>query len=308
MSGLKLHVQVDRVVDGDTVRVIIDGKSEPLRILALDTEEVTAGAKPVTPLGHKASDFTKSKVKPGDVVTIEFPGNEPLAVAMVRYRDNYGRLLVFLHTAAGEDLQEMLIEEGLSPYFTKYGYAEFIELHMKYVAAERKAQARRAGIWDQIANNGAVFRNYAALGVWWELRARIIEGYRAAKRVHPDAPPYDTRLDFETLRKLSAAGERTTIFTEVRDFRPAGPHVLFSTGSLAQPFGVLVPGANEGGSADVMELLLQRYVAKDEEHPRRSYLYITGNLHRYPDNDEGKPEMTLQSVDQIADGPDGVAA
>jgi micrococcal nuclease len=305
MAGLKLQVPVDRVVDGDTIRVMINGKSEALRVLALDTEEVHPGDKPVTPLGRVASDFTKSKVLPNDVVTIEFPGPEPFEVANLRYRDNYGRLLVYVHTAAGDDLQELLIREGLSPYFTKYGYAEFLDLHRKYISAEQQAQSRRAGIWDQIANNGAEFRNYAALTTWWELRARIVEGFRAFKRAHPNDPPFDTRLDFERLRELARDGATTTIFTEVREFRPAGPHVLFTTGSLEQPFGVLVPRANEGGARDVMQLLLQRYVANGEERPRRSYLYITGRLQRFPPTEDGKPEMVLEGVDQLRDGPDG---
>lgn len=68
MSGTAFSVKVDRVVDGDTVRVFLDDtaeKSESLRILSLDTEEVFAGSKPVTPLGQMASDPGERADPPG---------------------------------------------------------------------------------------------------------------------------------------------------------------------------------------------------------------------------------------------------
>jgi micrococcal nuclease len=52
MPGTTLEAPVDRPVDGDTVRVLINGRSEALRILALDTEESRPGGdKPMTPWG-----------------------------------------------------------------------------------------------------------------------------------------------------------------------------------------------------------------------------------------------------------------
>ncbi len=57
MAGTTIDVPVDRPVDGDTVRAMIDGASESLRILALDTEESKpGGGKPVTPWGKKAAE------------------------------------------------------------------------------------------------------------------------------------------------------------------------------------------------------------------------------------------------------------
>jgi hypothetical protein len=45
---------------------------------------------------------------PGVAVEIEFPGPEPVAEAIVRYRDNYGRLLAFADTPDGMDFQERI--------------------------------------------------------------------------------------------------------------------------------------------------------------------------------------------------------
>ena len=111
--------------------------------------------------------------------------------ALERYRDNYGRLLVFVHVD-GMDYQEHMIAEDYSPYFTKYGNARFHIYHHRYLAAERAAQAARRGVWNQVAVNGAEQRNYAVLTAWWALRAAVIEDYRRARSEGADI--LDSRL------------------------------------------------------------------------------------------------------------------
>ena len=306
MSGTSFEAVVDRVVDGDTIRVFLnegDEKSESLRILALDTEEVFPGSKPVTPLGHQASARAKDLIKAGDTVRLILPGTEPLADALVKHRGNFGRLLVYVELSNGGDFQEIMIREGLSPYFMKYGYAHLAPLHDRYMAAERAAQTQRLGVWDQIGNNGSEMRNYAALTTWWELRGRIIEGYREIKRRVPDANVYNTRLDYARLVDIAKAGEETTVFMELRSFRPAGDHVIFSTGSEEQPYQLFVPNGNSGVGEDVMRLLLTRYVSEGEEKPRRSYAYVTGPTKRFPDNDGGRPEIVVTDPAQVTDWP-----
>jgi endonuclease YncB( thermonuclease family) len=109
MPGTRIEAIVERAVDGDTLRVAIGGQSESIRLLALDTEEsIAGGRKPVTPWGRKAAEVAKLTFPPGVAVEIEFPGPEPVAEAIVRYRDNYGRLLAFADTPDGMDFQERI--------------------------------------------------------------------------------------------------------------------------------------------------------------------------------------------------------
>lgn len=308
MSGTSHTVTVDRVVDGDTIRVFLnegDEKSESLRILALDTEEVFARSKPVTRMGKQASERAKELIKAGDKLKLILPGNEPLAEALDKYRGNFGRLLVYVELEDGTDFQELMIQEGLSPYFMKYGYAHFAARHQRYIDAERKAQSLKLGIWDQLANNGAEVRNYAALTTWWDLRARIIEGYREIKRRAPETNLFNTRLDYEKLVEIAKARQETTVFMELRSFRPtAGEHIIFQTGSLSQPYQLFIPNGNSGGGEDIMRLLLNRYVAEGEDKPRRSYAYVTGPTKMFPNNDSGRPEIIVTDPAQITDWPD----
>lgn len=308
--GTSFEAKVDRIVDGDTIRVFLDpagDKSESLRILSLDTEEVHVGSKPVTPMGKRASARAQELIKPGDTVRLLLPGDDPLEQAMQRYRGNFGRLLTYVFLQDGRDFQEIMIREGYTPYFQKYGYANYLELHEKYITAEKEAQAENRGIWNQLENNGAVIRNYAALGTWWDLRARTVQDYRRIKRQMPDANLLNTRLDYDRLLELAKAGAPTTVFIEIRSSTPvASDHVVFNTGSLSQPFQIFVPNANIGEGADIMNLLDTRYRSDGEDRPRRSYAYITGEASMFPDTETGRPQIIVTETAQISDWPSNI--
>ncbi|WP_434362265.1 thermonuclease family protein [Parasalinivibrio latis] len=297
-NGTRVDAKVSRVVDGDTLRVFLPGaeEDESLRILALDTEESRAGSgKPKTPWGVEAKKRAEAFFTKGDTVTLEFPGNEPLAVCMQKYRGNFGRLLVFVHNN-GVDFQETMIREGYSPYFTKYGNAQLEHLHLRYTEAERHAQQQGGGIWDQITVNGSEIRNYAALGTWWSLRAQIIDQYRALKSAHSDL--LNTRLDYQEIVQKAQIGEEVVIFTEIRDLkRIAIRHTLASIGSIQQPFSLFIPDSDGDIGQNIIELLVNRYIPGEETHPRRGYAYIKGELSLFRD----KPQMKITSPFQITD-------
>ena len=111
MANKTMEVVVERPVDGDTVRVLIDGKSESIRILGLDTEESKAGGdKPLTPWGKKAAEHAAELLSPGKTLTLDFdaPEDGELDVNFSRFRDNFGRLLALV-VVDGMDFQEHMI-------------------------------------------------------------------------------------------------------------------------------------------------------------------------------------------------------
>ena len=296
--GTKIRAQVVRVVDGDTVRVVLEGASdeESLRILALDTEESRAGSgKPVTPLGHKAKEDAENFFSAGDDVVLEYPGLEDADVCLTKYRGNYGRLLVFLYKGT-VDFQEHMIQRGYSPYFVKYGYAALAENHQRYIVAERTAQQNHLGVWDQVGENGSEVRNYAALGTWWRLRAEVIKQYRNRRVSVADL--YNSRLDYEKLLELARQGKYVTIFTELRSLERRGTRsAVIRIGSHHQPFSVWLPNIENDVGQDIVQLLNSRYIPGDEAHPRRSYAYVKGALSLYND----RPQIEVTVPDQIVD-------
>ena len=51
--------RVARVVDGDTVRLAINGQEEAVRLIGIDTPETVHPMRGEEPYGKEASDFTK---------------------------------------------------------------------------------------------------------------------------------------------------------------------------------------------------------------------------------------------------------
>ena len=79
--------RVARVVDGDTIRVAINGHEEPIRLIGIDTPETVHPTRGEEPYGRAASDFTKGLLE-GRSVYLEFDVEE---------RDRFGRLLAYVY-------------------------------------------------------------------------------------------------------------------------------------------------------------------------------------------------------------------
>jgi micrococcal nuclease len=312
MSGSRVTAVVAQVTDGDTLRVEVDGHDAELklRILGLDTEEKhPGGGKPVTPWGKEASRFAEQNLPIGSTVTLELPGTEPLfqgGSVSTEYLDNFGRLLAHVHTTqkleGTTDFTEAMISLGYSPYFTKYGRADFAGHDQRYREAERRAQMKHIGVWNQqlvngVTNPSAAPRNYAQLSVWWELRARTIDEYRAV-RANNASGLFNTRRDYDRLQKLAKAGEQVTVFMELRSGKTVGGnHYVIQTGSTSQPFSLFLPNEDDAATRELLNLLHNRYITDDESNPRRNYAYITGRLSLHRD----RPQLVATSAAQVSD-------
>lgn len=100
-------VRVSRVVDGDTIEVRLDGRSEDVRLIGIDTPETVKPDTPVQCFGERASHFTKRRLT----------GRRVRLVFGIERRDVYGRLLayVYLH---GRFFNPILVRRGLARSLT----------------------------------------------------------------------------------------------------------------------------------------------------------------------------------------------
>ena len=96
------HGTVERVVDGDTIIVRTSDGTERVRYIGLDTPE---SVKPNTPVMcfAKTASHINSQLVLGKGVTLT-PGAEP--------RDRYGRLLAYVRTDGGVDVNSELLARG----------------------------------------------------------------------------------------------------------------------------------------------------------------------------------------------------
>lgn len=130
-----ISAEVIRVVDGDTVKIKVDGKEETVRLLLIDTPETVHPSKPVQPFGPEASSFTKELLT-GKEIQLEMDIGE---------RDKYGRLLAYIYVD-GQMVNELLLEKGLARVAYVY------EPNTKYVddfyEIQKQAQQEAVGIWS----------------------------------------------------------------------------------------------------------------------------------------------------------------
>ncbi|MGD6793385.1 thermonuclease family protein [Metabacillus indicus] len=136
-----IEAEVVKVIDGDTVKVMTEGREETLRLLLVDTPETVHPNKPVQPFGPEASRFAKDTLS-GKKVELELDVGE---------RDKYGRLLVYLHVD-GKMFNEMLIEKGFAR--VGYVYAPNTKHVDRFYELQKQAQQSEIGIWS--------IENYAA--------------------------------------------------------------------------------------------------------------------------------------------------
>lgn len=80
-------VFVNRVVDGDTIEVQLDGTEEDVRYIGVDTPETVKPGAPVDCFGPQASSFNHRLVE----------GRRVRLVFGVERRDRYGRLLAYVY-------------------------------------------------------------------------------------------------------------------------------------------------------------------------------------------------------------------
>jgi micrococcal nuclease len=126
---------VTDIVDGDTIKVTIDGTTETLRIIGINTPETVDPRRPVQCFGKEASDKAKELLD-GQYVTLERDMTQD-------NRDKYGRLLRFVFIN-GDDYGKEMIREG---YAYEYTYNIPYKYQAEYKEAQRRAKGEGNGLW-----------------------------------------------------------------------------------------------------------------------------------------------------------------
>lgn len=125
---------VVKVVDGDTIDVLVDGKSERVRFIGIDTPETVDDRKKVQCYGPEASERMKELLS-GKSVALETKPDED--------KDDYGRLLRYV-ILDGSDIGAEMIEEG---YAKSLCFAFPHPRCEEYDKLEREARELKRGRW-----------------------------------------------------------------------------------------------------------------------------------------------------------------
>lgn len=136
-TGATLEVaDVDRVVDGDTIILLIDDQAERVRLIGVDSPESVSRDTPDQCFGAEASEALQGLLPPGTEVRI-VRDEEP--------RDRYGRLLLYLYRVS-DDLfvNQWLVDGGFADAVS---YRPNVTFELDFADRRDVAREGRVGLW-----------------------------------------------------------------------------------------------------------------------------------------------------------------
>ena len=146
---------ITKIVDGDTFWVKFQGKEQKVRLIGMDTPEMSYNRKTKRDMersgqdletirrqGRAACDFVKTLMKPGDEVRLEFDVKkmEPKKVKQP------ARLLAYVYLADGRMLNEEIVKAGYGQVYTIPPNVRYVE---RFRHAEREARESKKGLWRE---------------------------------------------------------------------------------------------------------------------------------------------------------------
>lgn len=133
---------VTEVVDGDTIKLMIDGEEQTARLIGIDTPETVDPRKDVQCYGKEASDQTK-RLLLNQLVEIEFDSSQTET-------DKYGRLLLYIWRISDNlFVNEYLVKEG---YAREYTYNIPYKYQSLFKQLQTEAMNNKRGLWGDVCN------------------------------------------------------------------------------------------------------------------------------------------------------------
>jgi micrococcal nuclease len=147
--GKSYTVSVTKVIDGDTIRVILpDGNEEVIRFLGIDTPELSiestnpyvfgnsADMDCLISYGFLAKDYVTDTILKKDI-QIEFD-------VSAGFKDRYDRWLSYIVLIDGTDLCEILLSKGYARVYTLESFSK----KQTYLFIEQSAKQHNRGLWE----------------------------------------------------------------------------------------------------------------------------------------------------------------
>ena len=129
----RVQAQVIRVIDGDTIEVVVVGQTYKVRYIGIDTPETKHPTKPVEPYGPEAAAKNEELVG-GKIVGLEKDVSET---------DRYGRLLRYVYVG------DLMVNAEL----VRLGYAQVstyppdVKYQDLFLQLQREAREAGRGLW-----------------------------------------------------------------------------------------------------------------------------------------------------------------
>ncbi len=129
-------VYVEKVIDGDTIAVIIDGNKTTVRFIGVNAPETYQGKKSEC-FADESFQYVKKRIEGTNVSLV--------ADSTQENKDKYERLLRYILLDDGTNLNAELIKKG---YAREYTYKVPYEKQQEFRSAQKDAKANSLGLWD----------------------------------------------------------------------------------------------------------------------------------------------------------------
>ncbi len=131
---------VTRVIDGDTFDVSLNGTTQRIRTIGMDTPETVDPRKPVQCFGKESSNKA-SELLLNKKVRLDLDPTQG-------DKDIYARLLRYVYREDGLFFNKTMIEEG---YAHEYTYNIPYKFQSDFKAAQQTAKEKQVGLWSPTA-------------------------------------------------------------------------------------------------------------------------------------------------------------
>jgi micrococcal nuclease len=126
---------ISKFIDGDTIEVNMNGYTETIRMIGMDTPETHKPNTPIQCYGPEAAAYTKALIG-NNAVRLQA---DPLDTN----RDRYGRLLRYVYLPDGTLLEQKLVSEGYALAYLAFPF----ERKADFATWEEQAKAANKGLW-----------------------------------------------------------------------------------------------------------------------------------------------------------------
>lgn len=131
------------IVDGDTIKVDIDGKKTTIRFIGIDTPETKDPRKPVQCYGKEATSRMQHYVQSKSVRLVQDDTQGD--------KDKYDRLLRYVFLEDGKNVALEMIRDGAGKEYT---YDKPYKHQAAFKEAQTKAKEEKKGLWAVNTCNG----------------------------------------------------------------------------------------------------------------------------------------------------------
>lgn len=132
------HPQELRIIDGDTIEMLVDDELEKIRFIGIDTPELNDDRELIKCFAQSAKQAVTDLLGE-QTIHLEADSSQD-------NRDRYNRLLRYVILEDGSNINLELIKQG---YAYEYTYRDAYKYQKEFQLAEQEAQEQKRGLWGE---------------------------------------------------------------------------------------------------------------------------------------------------------------